>query len=391
MAVYTRLPQHNLGNLFQEAVSTDTLSTKHLAVIGPYGTADGVAEYSRALYAPVADKVKEISFLASKDYIDILYPDNANIHRVWERKSDDISEIMASIAEHKPQLVHFQLHAEYFSLATVAELVSEISQLGIKVFITPHTVINPHYDLRLIKNALIKAKAIFVHRDDDLLALQRAGFTNARKFVHPYWEYPQFEREQIKDRLGLNDYYPIIATHGLMTPHKGLLETAEAVAKLKLRFPHILWLAINAVNPAVPTSHGVAEALAKRVNELGLEDNVVQVPQFITHDAEIVTLLQAADVGVIPYAEVGESASGAARKFIGAELPSVATQIPVLAEFAKQFAFIPNNKPEVLAEGIEKLIGSKIWQETFRRACAEITRMYNWDKMAETTMEYYRK
>lgn len=65
----------------------------------------------------------------------------------------------------------------------------------------------------------------------------------------PRISYKNRNRANLKATLGLENYYPIIATHGLLNTNKGVDNVISAVAMLKDRYPNILFLGLNAVSP----------------------------------------------------------------------------------------------------------------------------------------------
>ncbi len=364
---------------------------KHLAVLTTYNTVCGVAEYSKDLYSHIESSFKEVTFIANSDVADRVRPDGDNVVRLWEYGEQDFYRTLEWLKSEKPDLFHIQLHSTgHFPLSGLRNLLKGIRKLESppKVFITPHTVRSNAFDLLEVKDELQYAERLFIHNQEDLDYLKEGGIFNTYLFYHPFDEVTKRNKERLRQKLGLEGKNPIIATHGLISYHKGLPETMLAISNLKVKYPDILWLAVNAMNINNSTSSATYEELKDQMYELKLNENVLFIPDFLDPE-QIFLLLQAADVGLLAYSDQGESASGAIRKYFAAGLPTVVTDIPMMNELKNEVVRITDNEPETIERIIEELVNDKERLKLLEKRGYEISSKFGWDSMTLELLEAY--
>lgn len=359
---------------------------RKLAVLSPINSNDGIAEYSRSLYQKLEDEFERISFLANKDVGQLTYSDNSNVLRVWEYGQTDLSSIVDWLQTNTPDILHIQHHPAHLPIKGLVSIVKDLPNT--KAFITLHAVEAVIKELGDRIHELSGFAKILVHNQSSVELLNSVGVRNVELFVHPYWEFEHRDKTNLRSRLGIETKHPIVATHGLMSDHKGLLEVAESVAMLKKTYPEILWLAINAVNPDNVTSSATLANLKERIRGLNISDQTRIFTEFLSEE-EVVMLIQAANVGILPYSEVGESASGAARKFISVGTPLIVTDILWMQEFTKEVHKIPNKSPEGIVRTVKFLLENPNKLAKFREAELETADKYSWTNMSKKLMKIY--
>jgi glycosyltransferase involved in cell wall biosynthesis len=368
-----------------------TRSDLKLAVLTTMNTVCGVAEYSRDLYTPIIKNFSEFHYIANYDVADRTRPDTKNVLRLWEYGEITFAGVLEWLAEDKPHIFHIQLHsANHFPLKGLVNLLKGIENLAQqpKVIITPHTVISPAFDLAVVKNELKNVDKILVHKQKDFEYLKSIGLKNIVLFPLPYDVYPQRNKMAVRKQLGLGDYEPVIATHGLVSEHKGLLQVLEAVAELKQTYPDIMWVAANALNINNSTSSGTFATLEQRCKELGLEENIRFISDFISAD-EVIALIQTADVGICAYEERGESASAVIRKFLASGVPTIVTDIPMMQELNQEVYKIADNSPADIVRGIREILNNQeLAQNTVKAALAKANST-SWKVMGQKLLELY--
>src|SRR5690606_32027634 len=128
-----------------------------------------------------------------------------------------------------------------------------------------------------------------------------------------------------KKEIELNEFSPIIATHGLLNVNKGTLNLLKAVEILKENYAKILLVAATAVSSNNIFAKGLSEEIAKYSVENGLAEHFLLIPDFL-EKSQVSVLMQIADVVVFPYIDTaGESASGAVSKGLASNNPVVVT------------------------------------------------------------------
>jgi glycosyltransferase involved in cell wall biosynthesis len=366
--------------------------SQKIAVLSTQNTVCGIAEYSRDLYNSIYNCFADFKYLANSDVADRVRPDNELVVRTWEYGETTFEKTLEWLKDNKPDILHVQMHTGHYPLTGVSALIQGVQKLEHKPYalFTPHTVIAGDYDLASIAPDLKLFDKILVHRQSDFdhLATKLGNSITLELFPLPYDDYPKRSREKLQKRLGISSHEPVIITHGLMSSHKGILEMPDAIAELKQTYPNILWIAANAVSINNITSTDTLNKVKIKITELGIEDNVLMVNDFIDAEAVLV-LLQASDIGVLAYSEVGESASAAVRKFLASGTPTIVTDIPMMSELKDEVFKIANNEPASIASGIKSLWENKELQHKISTAAQAKTKLFSWDKMALRLLKLY--
>jgi glycosyltransferase involved in cell wall biosynthesis len=390
-----RLTWENAAKLTEDFVAaistTRELKHKTIAVLSPINSISGISEYSRDLYTSIESSFKEFYYLANTDVADRARPDEPNVLRLWEYGEQEFEGVLQWIVENTPDILHIQLHPAEISPQVIAALITKLQKLSNppSIHLTAHAVQAAGIDLAGIAGDLKTISQLHLHKEQDFKYMQSQGLTNITLFPLPYDDYPIFSKKRLRERLGILAGHPILVTHGLVSYHKGLLETATAVGELVKEYPHLLWLAVNAVNINNSSSADTFEQLRAKVQELGIEDNVRFFPEFIAEPLQILALLQTADIGLLMYSEVGESASAAVRKFLAAGIPNIVTDIPMMSELTKEVYKIPDNSPKNIVSGVKKLVEHPQLQREIIRAALETSRANNWNQMALRLLQVY--
>ena len=143
---------------------------------------------------------------------------------------------------------------------------------------------------------------------------------------------------------------------------------------------------VNAVNPNNQSSAGVFEKMCQLVQEKGLTENVLFIPEFIEF-SQIVKTLQLADVIVLPYGDVVEGASGAVRTSISASRPILITDSYIFNSLPVGIK-MPNNKPSTIAKFTKNLLEDT---ETYLKEKYEIKKYassQSWDEIVLKYLKY---
>jgi predicted GH43/DUF377 family glycosyl hydrolase/glycosyltransferase involved in cell wall biosynthesis len=132
-------------------------------------------------------------------------------------------------------------------------------------------------------------------------------------------------RRRLKAKLGL-DQRSIVSTFGLVGPGKGLEYVIEAMPAVASRHPEALYLIAGQTHPELLKHIGeeYRNKLVARVEDLGLEDHVLFVNQYL-EQKDIIDYLLASDVYVTPYLDPNQITSGTLSYALGAGKAVVST------------------------------------------------------------------
>ena len=133
------------------------------------------------------------------------------------------------------------------------------------------------------------------------------------------------DRAALRQRFGFEGR-KILLTFGLLSPGKGIETVIEALPALAKRAPDMLYVVAGATHPAVKREVGEVyrEGLAAKAEQLGVAGHLRFIDSYMDDD-ELTDLLDAADVYVTPYPNVGQITSGTLTFAFGRGLPVVST------------------------------------------------------------------
>lgn len=348
-----------------------------VAIITTYNSVCGVAEYSKDLYENIEGSFREIRYFANSD-AEIVFKDPSNLERSWEYAERDFGKTVSSINKFDPDVIQIQYNAPFYTLEALIKLISATRRPNRRVFLTIHSL--PEDDYRKYIDVLGKIKSIIVHSEKDKLKLEKSGYKNVVRFEHGVKEFQDQSKRMLRGKLGVTSE-PIIASHGLIHEHKGLLETLQAIALLIKDYPKLKFLSVNALNKDNATSSVTFGKMQEYIVANKLEDHVLLVPEFLDK-SEIVRLLQLADILVLPYGELNEGASGAVRYCLAAKRPVIITNSSIFEELDNVGFRIENNDPEKIAEGLRRLLTDKDEYSSQLSNAKEFIRKYSWENQS---------
>lgn len=372
------------------------LKNKKVAVITEINSIGGIAEYSKDLYDSVQHSFSEFYFIGNTDATDRTRPDEPNVLRLWENGSQDFSEVVSFLKKEQINHVHIQHHSAYISMTALGSLITQIDalkdDLEIEILLTPHDALSKGSNFKQIKSELALVDHIFAHKQADYELFKKLGVIEDKLtlFPLPFDTYPIWPKKRLQTQLKLDSAKPVIVTHGIFSFHKGLLQTAEAIKLLQEDYPDILWLAVNAISPNNISSSDTYDQVRSKIKELDLLDNVRFFTDFL--DAmEVMALLESADLGLLVYDEVGESASAAVRKFLASGTPTIVTDIPMMTELThKQEVFkISDNRPEAIATGVKELLQEQDLANKISLQALQTSKSQSWEAMALRMLKDY--
>ena len=329
------------------------LKQKKLVVVSTLNTKCGIADYSCRLYPLVQNSFADFKVLANKDAGDRISADGPEVVRTWEYGEEDFGQTLKQIDKIAPDIIHIQYNPPFYGLDSLTKLFAGLESRGIKSYLTLHSVQVDYADFKRFLPGLAKAERIFVHSHTDLEYLQQLGYKNAEYFEYPATVFTDEDRFRLRERLNVAGS-PVLATHGLIHNGKGILESIEAANILKKDFPDLLLLCINAINPNNSTSSATYQQMLNLVKKYNLQANVLFFTEFL--ELPVVSkLLHLADIVLLPYAELKESASGAVRTSIAARRPVVITESHIFEDMPVG-SRIKNNDPGLVAGMVRKLL-----------------------------------
>jgi glycosyltransferase involved in cell wall biosynthesis len=177
----------------------------------------------------------------------------------------------------------------------------------------------------------------------------------------------------------------IVSTFGLINSGKGLEYAIEAIHEVAQTHPEVLYLILGATHPVVKRSEGenYRMSLQRRVDELGLHDNVRMIDRYLTFD-EVVAFLQATDIYLTPYLNADQIVSGTLAYALGVGRAIVSTPYlyarELLADGRGILAGFRDSHS--LASGVKRFLDDPGLRERTQRLAYEYGRNMTWDAVA---------
>ena len=127
---------------------------------------------------------------------------------------------------------------------------------------------------------------------------------------HGIPDFPFVEPDLAKVKLGFTAK-PVILTFGLLSPNKGIEVVIDAMPLILKSRPDAVYVVLGATHPNLVRQEGEAyrESLMARARELGVQDNVVFLDQFVDQPT-LLDFISMCDVYVTPYFNEAQMTSG---------------------------------------------------------------------------------
>lgn len=373
-------------NSIQKSVA---FKDKNFATLTFLNDQTGISSYSKELYKNIEKSFNNFYYLANQDIADRTELDSTNVVRNWSTGDTDFTQLVEFLSENKIEIFHIQYHTGEFAPSSLNTLLENIKNLSIKTFITLHSVTN-NKELDVIKdcpNLKLVQKVIFHNQAD--LDYAAKTLNNVVLMRIPRISYKNRNRANLKATLGLENYYPIIATHGLLNTNKGVDNVISAVAMLKDRYPNILFLGLNAVSPNNIWASALYKQLQEQIQNLKLQSNAVLVDEFL--DKKVIEIiLQCGDINVLAYVDTaGESASAAIEKTLASLKPTIVTDIKAFEELNKEVFKIKDNSVENITTAVENLLSNKELYKQIVGSAKVYIKNFSYLNKALETLEIY--
>lgn len=127
---------------------------------------------------------------------------------------------------------------------------------------------------------------------------------------HGIPDVPFVDSNFFKDQFGVEGRR-VLLTFGLLSPGKGIEYAIDALPPVVQKHPDVVYIVLGATHPHVKADNGeeYRNSLIRRVNELGLQDNVIFVNRFVDYK-ELCEYLGAAEIYITPYLNEAQITSG---------------------------------------------------------------------------------
>ncbi|QEL26230.1 glycosyltransferase [Bosea sp. F3-2] len=275
----------------------------------------GIATFTTDLQQAIASSDVDTSIVAMNDHGDGYdYPFSVHCQIVDDRL-EDYARAADFLNEGRFDVVSLQHEFGIFGGEAGGHIMALLSRLTMPVVTTLHTVLSEPTPLqRNVMERIVDASArvvVMAEKGRDLLrTVYRLPADKIEVIAHGIPEFAFVEPDEAKERLGFSGH-SIILTFGLLSPNKGIEVMIDAMPSILRRRPDAIYVVLGATHPNLVREHGEAyrESLMARVRELGVEDHVVFLDQFVDQ-ATLLGFISMCDVYVTPYLNEAQMTSG---------------------------------------------------------------------------------
>ena len=188
-----------------------------------------------------------------------------------------------------------------------------------------------------------------------------------------------------KARLGFSGR-SVVLTFGLLSPNKGIEVMIDAMPSILRRRPDAVYVVLGATHPNLVRDQGEAyrESLLARVRELGVEDHVVFLDQFVDQTT-LLEFISMCDVYVTPYLNEAQMTSGTLAYSFGLGKPVVSTPYWHACELLAdgRGVLVPFGDAAAIGNEIAELLTDDVRRQVICKRAYAVSRAMTWQRTAE--------
>jgi glycosyltransferase involved in cell wall biosynthesis len=264
---------------------------------------------------------------------------------------------------------------------------------SLPLILTLHTVLaDPSEEQdEVLKRLVARAdRTIVMAKEAADILKQRYGAANGRISVIPHGvpDRPLRNPDDLKPQFGWQGR-KVLMTFGLIAPNKGIQHMIEAMPAIAKRHPEVLYEIVGATHPNLVRSEGEAyrEMLIDLARSLGVQDHVRFVDRFVEQE-ELLDMLQAADIYVTPYLNMGQVTSGTLAYAVAVGKPVISTPYVHAREILADGhgVLVPQANPDALAQATISLLSDDEQRRTLANAAYRRGREMLWPRVVERSL-----
>lgn len=382
---FMRLSDGRIVPLDKQEDPSPMASDTRIALLTTYHQRCGLAIYAEQLCEALTNNGETVLILAERT-TELTAVDLPNVVRCWSRDKDGGREILQQLLTHKIQVLHVN-HGGIFALdGWLLDVLKQARAQGIRVVTTFHST--ETRDERLAEIARF-SDACWVHHPQNIIELVALGASPERieAMPIPLPELNFADLAEAKLALEWNPAQKVVATFGMVDPHKGILELINAFPALQ-RTTDAKLLIIGAPHPASETSRAYLSQCMNRVRELGMDEHIRFLTDFIP-EAELTATLQACDVIVLNYQSQRFEGSACLTRALAAGRPVVTSNAPALDVAAP--VTLRTTEQFDLPQAILRTLNNPFLTRALKDAVKTYATAINWENSAKNYLASYER
>jgi glycosyltransferase involved in cell wall biosynthesis len=282
-----------------------------------------VAEALRALYPAM-----RLDHYAMDEGLGTDYP--SSIQTIDAESIEAYREAAEAIEASGAEAIWLQHEYGIFGGTAGSHILELVAATDLPLILTLHTVLaDPNQEQEeVLKRLIARADHTIVMSTTGAEILQRrygVSPDRLRLIPHGVPDRPLRDPDELKARFGWEGR-KVLMTFGLLAPDKGIRHMIEAMPGIVREHPEVLYEVVGATHPNYVRNEGERHRrmLMNLARELGVEQHVSFVDRFVEQE-ELLDMLQAADIYVTPYLNMGQVTSGTLSYAVAVGKPVIAT------------------------------------------------------------------
>lgn len=211
--------------------------------------------------------------------------------------------------------------------------------------------------------------------------------------AHGVPDFPFVEPDQAKAKRGFAGK-AVILTFGLLSPNKGVEVMIDAMPSILARRPDAIYAVLGATHPSLVRREGEVyrEHLIDRARDLGVEDHVVFLDQFVDK-ATLLGFIAMCDVYVTPYLNEAQMTSGTLAYSFGLGKAVVSTPYWHARELLAdgRGILVPFRDAAALSDAIAGLLTDDVRRQAMRKRAYAESRSMTWERTAKKYLATFER
>lgn len=351
----------------------------------------GIATFTTDLQQAVAASDPDLatSIMAMNDGDGYDYPSSVGF-QIRDDRIEDYARAADFLNDGRFDVVSLQHEFGIFGGEAGAHVAGLLSRLTMPVVTTLHTVLSePSPAQRDVMERIVDASSrvvVMAEKGRDMLrTIYRLPADKIEVIAHGIPDFAFIEPDEAKVRHGFAGR-SVILTFGLLSPNKGIEVMIDAMPSILRRRSDAVYVILGATHPHLVREQGEAYriGLQKRVHELGIEDHVVFLDQFVDRET-LLGFISMCDVYVTPYLNEAQMTSGTLAYSFGLGKAVVSTPYWHAQELLADGRGVLVPFGDVVATGneIAGLLTDADRRQAMRRRAYASSRSMTWEQTAK--------